>query len=807
MAFAPQARSAAAPRPARRPRHAGRGRRSRTHSSLARIQDHLFERQTSREAKPLDATVQILAAAGESMEAVEIARLVQQAISKGTKPRDIAVLLHDRDRYAAPLASAFDRAGIPAYFVEGEPRIDPAALGLGLLLDLVGGDLDRGPVLEFLTTARIPWEGLLGKDAEISPASWDRLSAEAGIVSAASTPGGHGLNEARKKSEERKFENDRDLRLYDSLATAHRAPPQRPSRVPARKAPGPTSWRQRWTSSTPGSTATASSSERLERVLGPLGRYAPNPTREAFLARVRELLATQVYREGSIDDDRVLVSSIRGARGLRFKRRVRARPRGARLPGRGPSRPAPPRRGARGALARSSAPRATPRRASALLFVRAVRAAGERLVLSCPASTRARAASACRRPSCCRRVEAAMGRRVAAAELMSLASPGETGLGRPHPAEPGRRHRPHRARPGDRRQRASPAPEGTSSDGDGFVAASIEMEKAAQRDPSPTYDGVLALAGDEVARSSPSAARHSSATVVQTLSGCPYRHLLERGFRLKPWKEPERVFQLDALSYGSLYHAAAHRLFAWLQRRGPAAPRPEEAARRSSSSSGRSSNEEAQHLLTEGAILNEELLAPAIGSIHSALAELLRRDAKDEEEFVPAQFEQRFEGVEVPLGDGRAISFNGWIDRVDETSGSDKRVRVLDYKTGKCRFKKGEQFRGGRELQLAIYNLAAARLYEKARGERGDLLLRDPQREVQADRLPRHGRGEGDPRPGPEDPRRHRARRRLRPRARGPDLPVLRRRGGLRRTARRPAPSGRQADPRLAAFRQLREIP
>jgi hypothetical protein len=50
--------------------------------------------------------------------------------------------------------------------------------------------------------------------------------------------------------------------------------------------------------------------ERLERVLGPLGRYAPNPTKDAFLARVHELLGTQIYREGSIDDDRVVVSSI-----------------------------------------------------------------------------------------------------------------------------------------------------------------------------------------------------------------------------------------------------------------------------------------------------------------------------------------------------------------------------------------------------------------------------------------------------------------------------------------------------------------
>jgi hypothetical protein len=100
--------------------------------------------------------------------------------------------------------------------VEGEPRVDPAAQGLGLLLGLVGGDLERRAVMEFLTTARIPWEGLLGKDAEISASRWDRLSAQAGIVSGIDSWRAR-LADARKKREERGFEDDRDLRLHDSL--------------------------------------------------------------------------------------------------------------------------------------------------------------------------------------------------------------------------------------------------------------------------------------------------------------------------------------------------------------------------------------------------------------------------------------------------------------------------------------------------------------------------------------------------------------------------------------------------------------
>ena len=52
-------------------------------------------------------------------------------------------------------------------------------------------------------------------------------------------------------------------------------------------------------------------------------------------------------------------------------------------------------------------------------------------------------------------------------------------------------------------------------------------------------------------------------------------------------------------------------------------------------------------------------------------------------------------------------------------------MRVVDYKTGRYGWKDGEQFRGGRELQLALYNEAAARLYPGAEGRRGPLLPRD----------------------------------------------------------------------------------
>ena len=449
-------------------------------------------------------------------------------LGEGLRPGQAAVLLRDPARYAAPLASAFERAGIPAYFVEGEPRVDPAAQGLGLLLGLVGGDLERRAVMEFLTTARIPWEGLLGKDAEISASRWDRLSAQAGIVSGIDSWRTR-LAEARKKREERGFEDDRDLRLHDSLARLverlHRDLAAFPSEGGWDDFLGATlglldAWIGR------GRLVR----ERLERVLAPLGRFAPAPTREAFLARVRELLATQVYREGSLEDDRVLVSSIDGARGLGFRLVFvpglveRAFPTVARpdplLLDEEREALSPELRTTRDAQERER-----------LLFARAVRAAGERLVLSFPrfdtGSGRERVPSS----FLLQAVEAAMGRRVAAAELLALASPGETGLGRPHPGEPDAAI--------DRIERDLAVVAGGRAgaarhllDGDGFVAASIALERAAWEPRLTPFDGLVDLGGDEAAigKLAPGG-RRSSATEVQNLAACPYKHLLKRGFR------------------------------------------------------------------------------------------------------------------------------------------------------------------------------------------------------------------------------------------------------------------------------------
>lgn len=186
--------------------------------------------------------------------------------------------------------------------------------GVALLLDLLDADLDRAQVAEFLTTARVPYRNLLGADARVSPARWDRISARAGIV-AGLDAWRVGLDKARSASEEREFEDE--TVLLDSL---RKIVEQLVADLAAFPRDG--SWRGflsatlsllgRWIER---GDLTA---ERLERVIGPMERLAPVPTRQQFLARVRDLIATQVYREGSLADGRVFVGPTSVAAGLHF---------------------------------------------------------------------------------------------------------------------------------------------------------------------------------------------------------------------------------------------------------------------------------------------------------------------------------------------------------------------------------------------------------------------------------------------------------------------------------------------------------
>jgi ATP-dependent helicase/nuclease subunit B len=670
-------------------------------TALQRIQAGLFAPAVPGEP---DATVHVLSAAGEALEAVEIARLIQQAADEGVRYEEVAVLLRNPDAYGVALSAAFDRAGVEAYFVEGIPRIDPAARALSLLLDLVGADLDRARVMEFLTSARVRWTAILGEGADVSPSRFDRLSARAGIVSGLEAWRVR-IARSRQAREERQYEDDRDLRLFDSLLRLVERLAADLATIPERGTWSqflePTlalldDWIER-----PELTR-----QRLERLLGPLALYAPPPTREQFLTRVREVLATQVYREGALGEGRVFVGSIAAARGLRFRRVFvpglveRAFP--------APVRPDPLLLDdERAALSPALRTTRDLQEAERVLFLDAVRAAEERIVFSYPrfdtSSGRERVPSS----FLLRALEAAHGRRFSTMDLARLADPGATALGRPHPVDAGAAiDRIERdlalaagGVPGAARHLAVPG---------GWLVRSLAQEHASWEPVLTPWDGIVTAGPEELARLR-LAGQVSSATAVQSLAGCPYRHLLERGLGLREWEEPERAYQIEGKHFGGMYHEVAHRLFAELAEQG-GLPLREEALPALGERIGVLVDESLAAFEAEGGIVNAALLEPVRVRLCSDLEEMLRDQLETAGDFVPAAFEHAFADLAVPLGDGTSIAFRGSIDRIDVAAGS-RQVRVVDYKTGGYYWERTDQFRGGRELQLAIYNQAARAAY------------------------------------------------------------------------------------------------
>lgn len=682
-------------------------------SSLERLQQRLFQPTAAGDEAPLDGSVRVLSAAGESLEAVEIARLLQRAAGEGLRFHEMAVLLHDGAAYLPALAAALERASVPALFLEGVPRVDPAARALGLLLGLLEADLDRARVMEFLTTAQVPFDELLGAGAEISRQRWDYLSARAGIVQGFDSWRAR-LAAARAERAARGFDDDRDLRLFDSLRALVELLAADLSAFPREGGWGDfvgatqrllARWVQR-----PQLIA-----ERLERLLGPLARHAPPPARAEFLARVEELIASQVYREGELGEGRVFVGGVAGARGLRFRLVVVPGLVEGRFPSR--SRPDPllldDERKALSPALRTVEDGVERER---LLFREAVLAAGERLVLSFPRldaqSGRERVASS----FLARALRAATGRRVGADELLALASGGETALGRPFPLAPDLAL--------DRLERdLALAGQGAAPnllEDAPHLRRSLLAEKAAGEPLLTPWDGLVDVQSrPEAAERLALTARETSATALEAFGACPYRFFLKNALRLEPWEEPERRYELQGKDAGTLYHDVLEALFVEL-RDGGRLPLDAAAVRWALGRIDALLQPRLDGLVAEGLVPHRALLEPVAARLRADVGELLERERRRAAGgYVPTAFEQTFEGVRLALPNGRELRLRGKMDRVDAAQGPD-RVRVVDYKTGAAPKNKAGGLEGGRALQLRVYNLALRQAYPRHRVEQAE---------------------------------------------------------------------------------------
>jgi RecB family exonuclease len=235
------------------------------------------------------------------------------------------------------------------------------------------------------------------------------------------------------------------------------------------------------------------------------------------------------------------------------------------------------------------------------------------------------------------------------------------------------------------------------------------------------YDGLVAGEGDEDlrARLDPLDARFPvSASRLATYARCGFLYLLQNVLRLQPAPEPEERRRIDPLERGDLFHRVAERYLRERRDRGELPVRDTDAARARLAAMA----EEALEGLVEGSPPRFTLLwQREKRKFHETVQGWLGREATAAAKSTPAHFELSFGlgrerdeeephdpgPIEIDLGDGRLLRVSGKIDRIDRREDG---LVLRDYKTGRAPKDDGGVFRGGKQLQIPFYVLAAAKL-------------------------------------------------------------------------------------------------
>lgn len=112
--------------------------------------------------------VELFSAPGEGREAVEIARRVLRETARGVPFDRMAVLVRAAGTYAALLESAFNRAGVPAWFARGTRRPHRSGRAFLALLSCALEGLTASRFAEYLSLATVPVAGAAGA----APPAW-----------------------------------------------------------------------------------------------------------------------------------------------------------------------------------------------------------------------------------------------------------------------------------------------------------------------------------------------------------------------------------------------------------------------------------------------------------------------------------------------------------------------------------------------------------------------------------------------------------------------------------------------------------
>jgi ATP-dependent helicase/nuclease subunit B len=256
------------------------------------------------------------------------------------------------------------------------------------------------------------------------------------------------------------------------------------------------------------------------------------------------------------------------------------------------------------------------------------------------------------------------------------------------------------------------------------LAQGAVAEAARDSDVFTAYDGLVPEAGPILDPRVSGAA--ASATGLEDLAKCPFRYFLQRGLGLDTVdeSEPNPDVWLDPMTRGSILHE----LFATIMREIRDRQETPDPARHGA---------RLRELGLVALAAHRALVPPPSDGVYEReerdllndLALFLRFETEDSRHRQALGFEVAFGGategealgrrepVTIDLGDGLRFKLRGRIDRLDKLA--DGTYEAVDYKTGSAFLPGGlsATFAGGRQLQHALYALAAVELLRETDGQ------------------------------------------------------------------------------------------
>lgn len=740
-------------------------------ASLVRLREGLFEESRGGGLETDDGAVTLVTAPGEAAEVRAIARRLLREAARGVSFEDMGVVLPRPETYAPLFTDLLSRLGVPHRLHPSLPlRFGCAARSLLLLFRCRG--LGRPAVMEFLTFAPVPFAELLGPDVPPRPARWDQTSREAGIVSGLGRwilglrAWGEAEREAGESEEDPERRERRQRHVVDAEALL-RVVELLSGTLDSLAGEAPwAEWVETLRTVVDQWIGPERDRDAVLEVIADLGGLGSVAARASW-ADVEHVLEARFEWERlplePLESGAVHVGALDAMAGLPFRvvaipglveggypgvfrvdpflldseRRYfesDSEPALSKSPGPLPASPSPSRarRAASSQLSlfpsgespaedRPQLPRGAPLPGvqdrlleARRLFHRALSQATERLILSYP---RADARTGRERlPSLFFAAAASTlaGRPLAGAELERLVVEDDPDrLPLEDAVDAGERDR--------IRLRRDESAATAIAAGSTFFRQSRLASQARWSGRLTRYDGLVVGEGDEDlrARLDPLAARYPvSASRLATYARCGFLYLLQNVLRLQPAPEPEERRRIDPLERGDLFHRVAERYLRELRDRGELPVRDTEPARARLAEMA----EEALEGLVAGSPPRFTLLwQREKHRFHETVQGWLSREAASAARSTPAHFEVSFglgkerdeeephdpEPLEIDLGDGRSLRVSGKIDRIDRRADG---LVLRDYKTGRAPKDDGGVFRGGKQLQIPFYVLAAAKL-------------------------------------------------------------------------------------------------